>query len=133
MLAPQTNIHDAFFKQIMSEQGIADTLLREHLPREIANLLTAEPPDQRPGSFVDEELAQHHSDMLFRVHLATGNDALAYLLVGHKSTPDRAARLQLLRYIRRALRRWNKEHETLPLPPIVPILVSQSPEGWTLS
>jgi Putative transposase, YhgA-like len=85
---------------------------------------------QLPGSYVDENLAPHHSDLLLRVPLKTGNNALAYLLVEHKSSPDPLARLQLLRYITRILTRWSKQHQKSPLPPIVPIVVHHGPEGW---
>ena len=52
-------IHDAFFKQLMSEPATAGLFLRERLPPGIAALLSAEPPELLPGSFVDEDLAQH--------------------------------------------------------------------------
>jgi predicted transposase YdaD len=87
-----TNIHDAFFKAALSTSEMADVFLRERLPREVAELLTPEPPEQMSGSFVDEELAQHHSDLLFRLRLKTGDDAFAYVLLEHKSAPDRLAR-----------------------------------------
>jgi Putative transposase, YhgA-like len=128
-----TNIHDAFFRGIMSESEIAGTFLREHLPPQIVDLLTTDPPEPVSGSFVDEELAQHHSDLLLKMRLTTGDDALAYLLVEHKSAPNRLARLQLLRYVTRVLVRWHKEHRKVPLPPVVPILVHQGPGGWTYS
>jgi predicted transposase YdaD len=63
------NIHDAFFKQALSDPLLAGTFLREHLPPDVAGLLGSEPPEPVPVSFVDEELRQHHSDLLFRVHL----------------------------------------------------------------
>jgi len=93
------NIHDAFFKQVLSDQQTAGTFLREHLPSEVTGLFTCDPPERVPGSFVDEKLRQHHSDLLFQVQLNTGQNAFAYVLLEHKSSPDSAARLQLLRYI----------------------------------
>jgi predicted transposase YdaD len=92
------NIHDAFFKQALSDPQLADAFLREHLPPDVAGLLGREPPEPVPASFVDEEPRLHHSDLLFRVHLKTGGTAFAYVLVEHKSSSERGARLQLLRY-----------------------------------
>jgi len=86
-----------------------------------------------PGSFVDETLGQHHTDLLFRIQLTTGQGALAYLLMEHKSSPDAATRLQLLRYIVRILTRWYKEHKRLPLPPVLPLVAHHGPEGWQIS
>ena len=45
------NIHDAFFKQVLSDPTLADTFLREHLPADIVGLLGPEPPEPFPGSF----------------------------------------------------------------------------------
>ena len=100
---------------------LAGTFLREHLPQEIAELLGPELPVPIPGSFVDEELRQHHSDLLFRLHLRVVLDSYSYVLVEHKSSPDPAARLQLLGYLVRMLMHWfNQNQQPLPLPPGLP-------------
>ena len=129
-----SNIHDAFFKQILSDSELANTFLREHLPSGVTGLLGPEPPEIVAGSFVDEELRQHHSDLLFRVHLKVGQNAFAYILVEHKSSPDSAVGLQLLRYIVRILVKWHKENgERLPLPPVLALVMHQGPGDWTFS
>jgi predicted transposase/invertase (TIGR01784 family) len=128
------NIHDAFFKQVLSDPNLAGTFLSEHLPPDVANLLDPASPEPVPGSFVDEELRQHHSDLLFRVRLKGGRDAFAYVLMEHKSSPDPGARLQLLRYVVRMLVHWyDQNKQQLPLPLVLPLLAHQGPEGWTLS
>jgi predicted transposase YdaD len=125
------NIHDAFFKQALRDPLLAGTFLREHLPPDIAGLPGCEPPEPVPVSFVDEELRQHHSDLLFRVQLKTGGRAFAYVLVEHKSSSERGARLQLLRYIVRILVNWYEQNEPpLPLPAVLPLLVHQGPGAW---
>ena len=125
------NIHDAFFKQVLSDPKLADTFLREHLPAEVVCLLGSEPPEPVPGSFVDEELRQHHSDLLFPVGLKTGSDVFAYVLLEHKSSSDAGARLQLLRYVVRILTQWYEQNqEQLPLPTVLPLLVHQGPGSW---
>ena len=106
------NVHDAFFKQVLSDPQLADTFLREHLPADVAVLLGPEPPEPVPASFVDEALRQHHSDLLFRVRLKSGPEAFAYLLLEHKSSPDPGARLQLLRYVVRILTRMVRAEPT---------------------
>jgi predicted transposase YdaD len=128
------NVHDAFFKQVLSDPDLAGTFLSEHLPPDVAGLLAPTSPEPVPGSFVDEELRQHHSDLLFRVRLKAGRDAFAYVLMEHKSSPDPGARLQLLRYVVRLLVHWyDQNKQQLPLPPVLPLLAHQGPEGWTLS
>ena len=129
-----TSVHDAFFKHVLSDPQLAGTFLREHLPRDVVDLLGPELPEPVSGSFVDEELRQHHSDLLFRVQLKAGRSAFAYLLMEHKSSPDQAARLQLLRYVVRILSDWYDQNQRqLPLPPILPLLAYQGPRGWTFS
>jgi predicted transposase YdaD len=128
------NIHDAFFKRVLGDREAADRFLREHLPPEVIELITSDPPEPVPGSFVDAELRQHHSDLLFRVQLNTGRDAFAYVLMEHKSSPDPGVRLQLLRYIVRILGTWYEQHDKrLPLPPVLPLLVNQGPGDWKIS
>ena len=73
MSNPLIQVQDAFFKQVLSDSRLAETFLREHLPADVVDLLGPEPPEPVPGSFVDEELRQHHSDLLFRVHLKAGS------------------------------------------------------------
>jgi predicted transposase YdaD len=128
------NIHDAFFKQALADPKLAATFLREHLPSDVADLLSQEPPEPVPGSFVDEELQQHHTDLLFRVRLKSGPAALAYVVVEHKSSPDPGARLQLLRYVVRVLSHCHdRSNRPLRLPIVFPLLVHQGPEDWTIS
>jgi len=47
-----------------------------------------ESPELLPGSFVDEALAQHHSDLLFGSPLKTGWSGPRYILLEHKSSQD---------------------------------------------
>lgn len=128
------NIHDSFFKQVMRDSRHAGMFMREHLPREVVELLGGEPPEPIPASFVDEELREHHSDLLFRMRLKTGRNALAYVLFEHKSSSDPAARLQLLRYIVRILITHYKENgRQFPLPAVLPLLVHQGHASWSVS
>ena len=134
MSKPPANIHDAFFKQALADPRLAATFLREHLPSDIAELLSQEPPEPVPGSFVDEDLKQHHTGLLFRVHLKSGAAAVAYVLMEHKSAPDPGARLQLLRYVVRVLTQCHEQNgQSLPLPAVFPLLVHQGPQRWAFS
>jgi len=134
MSTQPTNIHDGFFKQILGDPGLAGQFLREHLPPEVLEHLCSEAPEPLPVSFVDEELRQHHSDLLFRVPLKTSGDAFVYVLLEHKSSPDEGTRLQLLRYIVRLLTQWYEHNgRRLPLPPVLPLVAHQGPDEWIFS
>jgi len=69
-MSKHTNIHDSFFKDVLSDRQAAGIFLREHLPREVADLLAPDLPELLPGSFVDELLGQHHTDLLFLLRCA---------------------------------------------------------------
>ena len=133
MPKPPNNLHDVFFKSFMSEPDLAVRFIQEHLPAEVAELLAPQRPELVPGSFVDEGFALHHSDLLFRLRLKTGDPALAYLLLEHKSSPDAGTPLQLLRYIVRILTGWYKQHKRLPLPVVLPLVAHQGPRHWRFS
>ncbi len=133
MPKPAANIHDAFFKKVLGDAESAGLFLREHLPPDVAELLGPDPPERLDGSFVDEALGQHQSDLLFSMRLQNDTVALAYLLMEHKSAPDPLARLQLLRYVVRILARWYDQNKQLPLPPVLPLLAHHGPKGWKLS
>ncbi len=116
--------HDALFKQVFSHP--------EHVLGEIRHLLGAARAAHfdwatlrlLPASFVDEQLGQHHADLLYSVRLA-GGDCLIYLLIEHKSAPDRFTGLQLLRYQLRIWERFHAEYPRRRLPPVLVVLVCQ--------
>lgn len=127
-----TNIHDAFFKQIMSQPETAGQFLRERLPVGVTALLSEDRPELLPGSFVDEELASHHTDLLFRARLAGGGDVLLHVLVEHKSSPDPLVPLQVLRYMVRIWDSWLKQGNPRPLPLVVPFVVYHGARAWNI-
>ena len=80
--------HDKFFKDIFSRPEVAQDFCRHYLPREIVELLDLSTLTQAKDSFVDEELRESFSDLLFRVKLKTGREVYIYILFEHKSYPD---------------------------------------------
>src|SRR3954453_321556 len=59
--------HDAFFRALMDEPGVAAALLREHLPAEVAALLAPDAPELLDGHFVAAHLRHRQADRLYRV------------------------------------------------------------------
>jgi predicted transposase/invertase (TIGR01784 family) len=100
------NPHDRFFKDLLSRPKAATDFLSNYLPPEIAAPLDLSAPEIVKDSFIDEELRQHFSDLLYRVNLKSGGDALVYILFEHKSGPDEWVAFQLLRY---EVRIWESE------------------------
>ena len=125
--------HDRFVKTLLSDPEKAGALLREWLPKEIAKLLSPEPPELVSGTFVDEELREHLTDRLYQVKTISGRIALLYTLIDHKSSPDRKTGWQFLRYIVEALKQWEREHpDWQQLPAIVPFLFYNGAAKWRI-
>ncbi len=125
--------HDRFLKLLLSDPVKAGTLMRERLPKEIAELLSSEPPELVEGSFVDEELRGHLTDRLFRVRTINGRVALLYVLIDHKSHPDEFVSFQLLRYKVEAWKQWVRENPKWKrLPCIVPFIFYHGETEWRI-
>ncbi len=73
-----------------------------------------------------------HADLLFTVPLDGNRPALLYLLFEHQSTVDPIMPLRLLGYMQGIYENWHKNHG-LPLPPVLPFVLHQGPEAWTVS
>ena len=125
--------HDRFVKALLSDPEKAGIFLREWLPKEIAELLSPEPPELVPGSFVDEKLREHLTDRLYLAKTVSGRTALLYTLIDHKSSPDRKIGWQLLRYLVEVLKQWEREHpEWKALPAIVPFVFYNGEAEWRI-
>lgn len=126
------DVHDALFKSTFSQVEHAAGELRVVLPPALAARIDFTSLALCPGSFVDEALAQRHTDLLFSAKLA-GRTALLYVLFEHKSGPDELTAFQLLRYM---VRIWEDFLKNQPdakrLPPIVPVVVHHGAAGWTV-
>ncbi|HSH01310.1 MAG TPA: Rpn family recombination-promoting nuclease/putative transposase [Anaerolineae bacterium] len=120
--------HDRFFRQTFSQVDIARNYLEEYLPANILPLFDLTHLELQADSFIDEELRQHQSDMLYRTRLTTNEDAYFYLLFEHKSYNDSLVALQLLRYMVRFWEQQEKARE--PLQPIFPIVIHHGPQSW---
>ena len=129
-MADIANPHDAFCKYVLGRPEQARAFLSHFLPEEIRAPLDLESLATAPGSFVDPELANHHSDLLFSVTRAEGKQSFIYVLFEHKSMADRKTPLQLLRYMERIWDAHLKDNGRLPLPAILPVVIHQGPPAW---
>ncbi|MGH9832013.1 MAG: Rpn family recombination-promoting nuclease/putative transposase [Blastocatellia bacterium] len=123
------NPHDAFFKQLFARPGVAPEFLENYLPAHLTATLDLDSIELVEGSFIDEELQEHLSDMIFRVRLKRGGQAFIYILFEHKSEADRWAPWQALRYI---MRMWEKEKAAgvEKFTPVLPIVFYHGRARW---
>ena len=127
--------HDRLFRAVFSDVSEAASLLQNALPDAIRHSFDWTTLSRREGTFIDAELRQSETDLLYQVeHLETGQPMSVYVLLEHQSSPDPWMRLRLLRY---CCRIWEAdlggESERPELRPIVPIVFYQGARGWTHS
>jgi hypothetical protein len=127
--------HDALLKFAFEAPPNAAALLRELLPPAVCDAIDWETLGREAGSYVDPSLADRHSDLLFWARLRAGNPGLIYLLIEHQSTDDPALPQRLLSYQSRIWDRYRKDRGKARrgerLPPVIAVLVSHVPDGWT--
>ena len=124
------NPHDKFFKEMFSRPEVVRDFLTHTLPADIRQHLNLETLELQKDSFIEPELEEFFSDLLYRVKVV-GNAAVAvYLLFEHKSYPTRKIFRQLLRY---ELNIWDTQERNVPKEPIsviIPILIYQGRKPW---
>ncbi|ARJ43179.1 hypothetical protein B1H58_14845 [Pantoea alhagi] len=112
--------HDATFRQFLSQPEIARDFMELHLPpalRAICNLSTLK---LESGSFVESDLRQYFSDVLYSLQTSAG-DGYIHVLIEHQSSPDKHMAFRLLRYAVAAMQRHIEAgHKKLPL--VIPVL-----------
>jgi predicted transposase/invertase (TIGR01784 family) len=131
---PHPTPHNNFFHFALSHLPTARSLIETQLDARALKELNLATLRLETGSFVDTDLREKFSDLLFSVELvdSSGNGArkaCIYFLFEHKSQTDPLTVFQLLSYI---VRIWEKRlREGLELCPLVPLVVYHGESGWT--
>jgi hypothetical protein len=130
--------HDAFFRALMDEPGVAASLLREHLPPEVAALLAPEAPELLDAHFVAAHLRHSQADRLYRARTSAGGEVYIYVLLEHKSAPDPEVGVQLLGYLAEIWRRLDRQRLEqggavgTERSPIVPLVIYHGAREWNV-
>ena len=119
--------HDKLFRAVFSDAREAADLLQASLPDTLRNRFDWTTLTLVDGTFLDDDLRESQSDLLYRVeHVETGQQVLLYLLFEHQSSPDRWMRFRLLKY---CCRIWEADLRDDPqlseLRPILPVVFYQ--------
>ena len=125
--------HDALFKSVFQQAENAAAELQHVLGPEHVSALDWSTLKLEPGSYVDEALADQHSDLLFSATArASGERVFVYLLFEHQSTAEPKMALRLLSYMVSIWERFSDDdkNKALPLPLIVPAVLSHVVGGW---
>ncbi|UJL45861.1 Rpn family recombination-promoting nuclease/putative transposase [Virgibacillus sp. NKC19-16] len=122
------NPHDKFFKETFGKVEVAKDFLNNYLPERIMNVINLNTIEPQKDSFINEELQEGFSDMLFQVDI-NQEEGYIYFLFEHKSYNSKDIALQLLKYM---LEIWNvkvkKEQNALPV--IIPLVIYHGSETW---
>jgi predicted transposase/invertase (TIGR01784 family) len=127
-----SNPHDRFSKEILSQPAAAAVFLANYLPKKVAAALRFARIEVMKGSFVDTDFKEFFSDLLYRVRLKGRRDAFVYVLIEHKSAPDKWVGFQLLRYM---VKIWEPmaEERRGKLPPIIPLVLYHGRRKWRVA
>lgn len=123
--------HNRLFWAAMERPAHAAALLRDLVPDSLGALIDWDTLHGETGSFIDPALAARHSDLVFSARLRTETESFAYAILEHQSTSDRTMPLRTLTYEVRIWNRICKMNPLAQLSPIVVVVVSHAPGGWT--
>ncbi len=124
-----TNPHDKLFRETLSDREVAADFLQHYLPEDILTLTDLNSLEICKDSFVEDDLKDYHSDMLYKVMLE-GREGYVYLLFEHKSYADRLIHLQLIEYMLKIWRLVLKQKTEKSLPVIIPMVLYHGQKKW---
>ncbi len=119
--------HDIFFKHTFSIKEHAVDFASHVLPAEINAKLDYSTICLENTSYVDKELSEHFSDMVYSCFYEQSKIKIA-LLFEHKSSPDNNLPYQLNKYMIRIWEYNIKQKEAFI--PVIPIVLYHGKENW---
>ncbi|MDJ6367415.1 Rpn family recombination-promoting nuclease/putative transposase [Salmonella enterica] len=112
--------HDATFRQFLTQPDIARDFMALHLPAELRAVCDLGTLKLESGSFVEDDLRQYFSDVLYSLKTTAG-DGYVHVLIEHQSSPDKHMASRMFRYAIAAMQRHlDAGHKKLPL--VIPVL-----------
>ena len=105
--------------------------LENYLPPDLLGVMDLSSLEIHKGSFVEKNLKEYHSDLLYRVKTEKGH-AFIYLLFEHKSYPDGLIHLQLLKYMAGIWTLYLKQNRSTKLDIIVPLVMYHGRSTWNI-
>ena len=126
---PQSS-HDEFFKLLFREVKNAASYFQNTFPKELLAKTDFATLKLEDGTFVDERLKEKFSDILYSTKIQ-GKTGYIYILLDHKSHPDKYVALQLLKY---RISIWERHLDNCKtrgnLPFVFPIVLYHGAEKW---
>lgn len=126
------NPHDLLFKEAWSRKAVAQDYLRHFLPPDLLAQLDLDSLVLTKDSFVDHDLTERFSDLVYRIKLHQHGSMVIYLLFEHKSYRDRQTYFQLVENMVKLWRTLGKQRSLVALPPVLPLLIYHGKDSWPL-
>lgn len=123
------NPHDKFFKETFSNIAVAKDFMNNYLPQSIINIIDIKTLEPQKDSFINEELQEIFSDMLFRVNI-NKKEGYIYFLFEHKSYISNNVSFQLLKYMIEIWEAKVKKEKSEELPIIIPLVIYHGKSDW---
>ena len=124
------NPHDKLFKVLFGEKEAALDLLKMGLPKELFEQLDGSSINSEKDSFIDEELSEHFSDLIFSCKMKSGKECVISFLLEHKSYVPDFPHVQLLQYKINGYKKQVGDPNRRLLSPIIPIILYHGKEPW---
>ncbi|MCU0443759.1 MAG: Rpn family recombination-promoting nuclease/putative transposase [Microscillaceae bacterium] len=123
------NPHDKFFKELFSEKEEVTEFIAKTFPQDLVKKLDLDTLELDNTSYVDEELQEHFSDLVYNCVFYGKVPLKIALLFEHKSyQPDFPIHFQLLKYL---LKIWEQNlSQKESLCPIIPIIIYHGKKPW---
>lgn len=123
------NPHDKLFRETWSNLENVRGFLHHYLPADVSRIMDFESLEITKDSFVEKELSEYFSDMLYKVKLSD-TPGYVYVLFEHKSYYEKYVHLQLLEYMVKIWRLCLKQNKKAPLPVVIPLLLCHGRRFW---
>jgi predicted transposase/invertase (TIGR01784 family) len=114
------NPHDAFFRKFLTRAEVARDFLQIHLPADIAEKCAWDTLSMEASSFVEPDLRQYYSDIVYRMRIGSSAGYISCVLE-HQSTPYRLMAFRMARYAL-AVMQHHIDQGNKRLPLVVPVL-----------
>ena len=122
------NLHDKFVKASFSDVDRAAAFYEQILPEELQKSLNLATLKSIQESYIQADLNEHFSDIVFEVQTKDGDPIDLVLLFEHKSAPDKHVLVQVGHYI---FCHWVKcINEKKELKVIIPLIYYQGKKKW---
>lgn len=127
-----SNPHDRFFKKVMSDSATAAELIKTYAPSGIVQLADFASLELISGSFIDVQLQQKETDLLFKANFGC-SQGYFYILLEHQSTPDSKMPLRCARYVALIQEQHMEEHKTIEIPYVFPLVLYNGKKRYRYS